>query len=686
MLRLLLKLKLTIIATVFSLSVFCNQKVDLIDVQSRELASNAIELQLTFSEALKMPTGFAIDSPAKILVDLENVNVNIPDSKKSEKINLGVMKGYDFIETEDKTRVVIDVLNIVPYEIKSNNNIVTILLSGDATPIKSTKINDSIITQVQDFDFRRGESGEGRVILDLTDDGTAVDFRQDGNDIIVDFKSTTASEKLLRKYDVSDFGTPIKKVIIDKANGDVRVNIQTEGLFEKIAYQLEDKFIVEARPITQAEKDATDAENFEYKGERISLNFQEIEVRSVLQVLADFTGLNIIASDTVEGSVTLKLNDVPWDQALEFILKSKGLGKRLSGNVILIAPNEELALREQNELEAKQQAENLAVLRSEFITINYAKAADMVAMLKDENNSILSARGQISSDERTNSLLVKDTEDKLEEIRNIVARLDKPVRQVLIEAQIVEATDDFNDALGIEMSTAARPRIDKYRIGIGPTKELARTFTGSRTDLTTNATDLNYSGTSVGTFGSTLGKLGLAIANLPGGTLLDLELQAFEAETKANIISRPKLMTLDQKKATIETGKEVAFETTANGGTTTTFKKAVVKLEVTPQITPNGKITMELSLSKDSVGEQTSTGESTIDTTNMTTNVLVDNGETIVLGGVFTLDQQTIKNKVPVFGDIPVIGKLFRSGTSRNNKNEILIFVTPKIVSPFERS
>ena len=398
-------------------------------------------------------------------------------------------------------------------------------------------------------------------------------------------------------------------------------------------------------------------------------------MRAVLQIIADFTGLNIVTSDSIQGTITLKLEDVPWDQALDYILKTKGLGKRNSGNVLLIAPNEEITSREQLELESIQQASALAALRSEYMQINYAKAEDVVNMLKDSDNTLLSSRGQVSFDERTNTLLVKETPEKILTIKKLLEKMDVPVRQVSIEAQIVVIKDNFSDALGLKLTGSATPKVGRKILGIGPNITSARTVADDPTLKSTNATDLfmDFSDDAA------IGRIGFALAKLAGGTLLDLELQASEAEDKSRTIARPKLMTLDQQTAIIETGQEIPYVNSSDGNTTVTFKKAVVKLEVTPSITPNDQISMELNIAQDKPGNDFS-GTTGIDTTSIQTTVLVDNGETVVLGGVFSVNQLSKKNRIPYLSKIPFLGKLFTAGSARNERTETIIFITPRIV------
>ncbi len=765
---------------IVSISIWANfimadTKIELLDIKIKLIADGQAQITLNFSKQSVLPTEFSIDNPSKMIFDFTAVSNKISKSSASQCSALGVIKEVNFVEAEDKTRMVVAVMHVTPFKIERDGNNIIITLAGDAkmssnsntdadiapksltrSKVKEDDDNNDdesceISASVSDIpavpsattttadnynikaiDFRRGESGEGRLIIELASDAAPIDFREVDNEMVLEYAGATIPDKLLRRFDVSDFGTPIKRVVVMKKDDSVLFKIQAVGDYDKVAYQLDNQYIVEVKSITNQEKEAVKAQKFKFTGERISLNFQDIEVRAVLQLLADFTGLNIVASDSVAGNVTLRLDNVPWDQALDFILKSKGLGKREDGNIVLIAPNEEIAAREQLELETMKQAETLAPLQSEYVQINYAKAADIEKMLNSEDNSLLSDRGVVSVDVRTNTLLVKDTADKLEEIEKFIEKLDVPIRQVLIEAQIVQTTDGLMEALGMHLGGLTSPQIGKYGVGVGGNVNTAvyaadtykgTDYYGTMKSITSNTTGLanaatttaqqaaagaattttgssSSSGSSGGSGGSTFtdpmqafdfpanttapaGSIGLAISRLPGGTLLDLELRAAEQEAKSKVLARPKLMTLDQQKSSIESGVDIPYSTTAQAGATPTvsFKKAVLKLEVTPQITPNNKVLMTLTVNQDTPGQIYSSGPA-INTTSLSTNILVDNGETVVLGGIFQLTHNKTVNKIPFFGDIPFIGRLFRDNSETNNRSEILIFVTPKVIKP----
>lgn len=652
--------------------------VRLLNLEARSTPGNKAQIMLEFSEMPPAPTSFSMNDPAKIIFDFSNVSSSLKREIMRQKIVLGVMQGYNVVESGDTTRLILDVNNIVPYTIDTDRNRIIITLENDAGPI-GAEISQYTISGL---DFRRGEQGEGRVIIDFTDEMVPVDYKQRNNEIIVEFRGATAPDNLLRRYDVKDFGTNIDKISLEQKNSNTILHVFGTGTFEQIGYQLDKQYVIEVRPVSAEVLEQLKIQKFQFTGEKISLNFQDIPIRAVLQLIADFTGLNIVISDTVQGNVTLRLEEIPWDQALDFILKSKGLAKRQSGEVLLIAPSEELAAREQLELEAVQQVQSLETLQTEYIQVNFAKAADLVTIIKDSNNSLLSSRGQVSEDTRTNTLLVKDIPANIIAIRLLVERLDIPVRQVMIETQIVETSNTLTHALGIRFTGAATPQLGKYTLGVAPNMELANQFAQDPTSKeiadTTDSQNLFFDFVS-----GALGKVALALGRLPGGTLLDMELQASETEGTSKTIARPKLLTLDQQSASIETGTEIPYVTTSQAGATptTTFQSAVLRLEVTPQITPNNKISMELDVTNDTPGTVLEgTTSPSINTTTLNTNVLVDNGETIVLGGIFKLVSNKTRNSLPYLHRIPVIGQLFSRNFGDATRTEILIFVTPRIL------
>lgn len=675
-----LKYVFCIILPLYTVSVVATSDVpvQLINLEARSTPGNKAQLMLEFSGMPPDPTSFAINDPAKIVFDFPNVNSSIKRDMMRQKIVLGVMEGFNIVEAGETTRLILDVNNIVPYTIDTDRNRIIITLENDAGPIG----NEITKYTISGLDFRRGEQGEGRVVIDFTDDMVPIDYKQRNNEITVEFRGATAPENLLRRYDVKDFGTNIDRIALTQKNSNIILQVFGNGTFEQIGYQMGKQYIIEVRPVSAEALEQLKIQKFQFTGEKISLNFQDIPIRAVLQLIADFTGLNIVISDTVQGNVTLRLEEIPWDQALDFILKSKGLAKRESGDVLLIAPSEELAAREQLELEAVQQVQSLEALQTEYIQVNFAKASDLVTIIKDSNNSLLSSRGQVSEDTRTNTLLVKDIPENIIAIRLLVERLDIPVRQVMIETQIVETSNTLTHALGIRFTGAATPQLGKYTLGVAPNMTLANNFAQDPTSKeigdTSDSQNLFFDFIS-----GALGKVALALGRLPGGTLLDMELQASETEGTSKTIARPKLLTLDQQTASIETGTEIPYVTTSQAGATptTTFASAVLRLEVTPQITPNNKISMELDVTNDTPGPTLdNTDAPSINTTSLNTNVLVDNGETIVLGGIFKLVSNKTRNSLPYLHRIPVIGQLFSRNFGDATRTEILIFVTPRIL------
>jgi type IV pilus assembly protein PilQ len=503
-------------------------------------------------------------------------------------------------------------------------------------------------------------------------------MRQQAGNIVLDLKNASLPEVLQRRLDVTDFATPVKIIDTESRDGGVRMKISAIGAYDHLAYQSDNQFTVEIRETTEAEKEERRKQEFGYTGERLSLNFQDIEVRSVLQLLADFTGTNIVVSDTVSGNLTLRMQNVPWDQALDIVLKTKGLAKRENGNVMLIAPSEEIAAREKLELESQKQIEELAPLYSDFIQINYAKASDLATLLQSEDSSLMSDRGKVTTDERTNTLLIQDTAEKLEQIRRMVALLDIPVRQVLIESRIVIANNDFSRDLGVKFGASGNAdSSDRFIVGGG-----------------TQPGDINYGynpGFEVpagsGNEGLLVnlpvanpsGSLGLALGKI-GSSLIQLELSAMQLEDRGEVISSPRVITSNQQEASIQQGTEVPYqEASSSGATSVSFKDAVLELKVTPQITPDDNIIMDLKVSKDSVGTMFA-GVPSIDTRNVSTRVLVENGETLVLGGIYEQERGKEVERIPFFGSLPGVGWLFKTESKTDQKQELLIFVTPKII------
>lgn len=643
------------------------------------LPGDRVQIELGFDGPVDPPGSFTIDNPARIALDFPRVQARLPN--RSISVDTGSTRDVTAIEAGGRTRVVIGLVRPAGFDTRvEGNNVYVTVESGAAAPqaratAEGRNAGKSVVREV---DFRRGNQGEGRVIITLADPGMSVDMQREGNSVTLDFPGGRINAELERRLDVSDFGTPVQSVDAYNRSRGAAVVINAGTDFEHIAYQTDDQFVVEVQPLAQqAAAKAAPREAAKYTGERLSLNFQSIEVRAVLQLLADFTGLNMVTSDTVKGNLTLRLKNVPWDQALDIILKSKGLGMRKDGNVVMVAPAGEIAAREKLELEAAKQVAELAPLRSRSIQVNYAKAGDIATLLKSKENSLLSGRGNITVDERTNKLLVQDTQESLDAIANLVQELDIPVRQVLIESRIVLATDDFSKELGVRFGMTRLTSADGDDLIISGSHESTTEFLNGDDLSSPQRLNVNLPATS-----SQAGTLGLALAKLPFGTLLELELSAAQAEGRSETVSSPKVITANQQEAVIETGTEIPYQqATSSGATSVSFKKAVLSLTVTPQITPDDRIIMDLEVTKDApnFGNQV-LGVPPIDTQSVTTQVLVDNGETVVLGGVYEQTKSHTVNRVPFFGDLPIVGALFRNKLDSDSKSELLVFVTPKIL------
>lgn len=667
------------------------------DITFTGLSGNRVQINLKMSKPIKNPASFTIDNPARIAFDLPATKSAL--GKRSQSIGIGAAESITAVEVKGRTRVVLNLADMVPYQTTTKGNDVIITLGDSmiaaapaatqATTPSTTRTASTAPTSgnsISNIDFRRGTNGEGRVVVTLSNPSIPVDMHQEGGKVILDFKNASIANELQRRLDVTDFATPVQTIDTTGSRNGVRMAITPTGDYEHLAYQTNNQFTVEVRPTTKEEKAERRKKEFGYTGERLSLNFQDIEVRSVLQLLADFTGSNIVVSDTVGGNLTLRMQNVPWDQALDIVLKTKGLAKRKSGNVMLIAPSEEIAAREKLELEAQKQIEELAPLYSDYIQVNYAKAEDMADLLKNEDNTMLSERGTVTLDSRTNTLLVQDTADKLEQVRSMVTRLDVPVRQVLIESRIVLANNDFAKDLGVKFGFSRSSTFDKNQFFSLGGKQEGDVIFGGNTAEDAVGTGFLIPGDK-GTEGllvnlpvnNPAGSLGLAIGRL-GSHLLQLELSAMQAEDRGEVISSPRVITSNQQEASIRQGVEIPYqEASSSGATSVSFKEAVLELKVRPQITPNDHIIMDLDVSKDSVG-QIFAGVPSINTRNVSTRVLVDNGETLVLGGIYEQETGKESDRVPFLGDLPGVGWLFKTERNINDKSEMLIFVTPKIV------
>jgi len=674
----------------------------LVDISHASLPGNKQQLALTMSGPAQEPKAFTIDNPARIALDLPDTVNELDES--NIRISAGLLQNVTTVESGGRTRVVINLASMVPYSTAVQGNQLLVTLDGDKgddgpqgslLAAAQQDATNSLVTAdgvrgktraIESIDFRRGPLGEGRIIFQLSTPGIVTDMREEGGRVVVEFPDTSLPPELQRRLDVMDFGTPIQFIDTLSNKRGSKVIIQPASKeFEQLAYQSDRMFTVELKPMTREEIEENRKAKFGYSGEKLSLNFQDIEVRSVLQLLADFTDLNIVVSDTVQGKLTLRLKNTPWDQALDIILQSKALGKRQAGNVIMIAPAEEIANRERIELEGMRQKVELAPIRTEFFQANYAKASELATLLESQSGGgMLSDRGSVTVDDRTNTLLISDTAEQLADIRALVHRLDIPIRQVLIESRIVIATDDFNRDIGVRWG------VNRNTANPGGQVDPNGGFAASGS--TTGLTQLlnNESLATPGRWNVNLGannpagQIGLALAKLPLGTLLELELSAMQAEGVGEVISSPRVITANQRQAYIEQGVEIPYlESSSAGGASVAFRKAVLGLKVTPQITPDDRIIMDLTINKDTVGEIFGAGNlqvPSIDTRELATQVLVDNGETVVLGGVY--EQRTIDktDSVPFFGTLPLIGKLFKHRIVEDDKTELLVFVTPKIV------
>src|SRR5882757_8791547 len=667
-----------------------------IDVQP--LAGQQLQITLRLSGPPPQPLSFTIDNPARISFDLPGTTLALANRRIDVHTS-----GVDSIlaaETKDRTRLVMNLDKLVPYDTRVEGNNIVVNLGGANNASVSTGTAASVVRSssaaagqraIRSIDFRRSQDGAGRIMVRLTDPHTHINLRQVGNQIVVDFDADLP-KNLARRYDATDFGTPISSFDASRAGNGTRLAINATGDYEQLAYQSDDQYVVEIQP--QRKAAAAQDDKPTYTGERLTLNFQEIETRAVLQLLADASGQNIVVSDTVNGNVTLRLQNVPWDQALDIVLRTKGLDKRRQDNVIIVAPQEELAAREKADLAAKKDIQELAPLRSEYLQVNYAKAKDMEALIKSQGGTLLSARGNVAVDERTNTLLLQDTADRLADIRRLVATLDIPVRQVLIEARIVIVNDDFRRDLGARVGyTTAQAN--------GANGIWTTSGTAAGTDTAIASAIANRSGTGNGSIAVPTGanapqryNVNLPVSS-PAGSfalgilgsnyIVDLELSAAQAETRAEVISSPRVITANQKEATIEQGTEIPYQQSASSGATTiSFKKAVLSLKVTPQITPDNRIILDLDVKKDTIGTITvasgGVNVPSIDTREIATQVLVNDGQTVVLGGILETEHRDAQTKVPFLGDIPVLGHLFKEQGKTNNKDELLIFVTPKIV------
>ena len=654
-------------------------------------------VRIDFSQPLQaVPNGFAIQSPARVALDVPGATNGL--GRNTVEINQGNIRSVNVVQAGERTRLVVNLKTAAAYRAQLQGKSLLVVFdpvvaagpARAAAPVFAESRN--LETQpIRDLDFRRGTDASGRVIVALPNNQIGVDIRQQGQNLVVEFLKSSLPEGLRRRLDVTDFGTPVSTITTAQVGDRVRVLIEPKGAWEHSAYQSDNQFVVEVRQ--QKIDPAKLSQGPGFTGEKLSLNFQNIEVRSLLQVIADFTNFNVVTSDSVTGSVTLRLKDVPWDQALDIVLQAKGLGMRKSGNVLWIAPKDEIAAKEKLDLESRNAIQNLEPLRTQSFQLNYTKAADIAAQLTAGTGAarILSTRGSVIAEPRTNQLFVTDIPVKLESVQQLIGKLDIPVRQVLIEARIVEASDTFGKSLGVRLGGSDLRGVrggdpgyalsGNNRIAIGGTYGAVSGTTGEGdTQLdTTNTTFVNLP--AIGQGGFSPSTFAISLFSAAANRFLNLELSALEADGKGKLVSSPRIVTADQTKAMIEQGTEFPYQqATSSGATAVAFRRATLKLEVTPQITPEGNIILDLDINKDSRGETTAAGIA-INTKHIKTQVLVENGGTVVIGGIFELTETENEAKVPVLGDLPGVGNLFKNRQRSSNKQEMLVFITPKMIA-----
>lgn len=650
------------------------------------LPGDRVELKLAFDEPVNKPHGYTLEQPARIALDLPGVSNKL--GVKNRELGVGNARSVTVVEAQGRTRLIVNLTTLVPYSTRIEGSNLFVVLGESSAPVAVS--NSAVVAPVatpapskplltskaiNNIDFRRGEDGAGNVIITLSDPSISSNIEEQSGKIHVSFAKTQLPEALRVRLDVQDFATPVKFVDATTQGGGAAIAIEPTGRYDYLAYQTDDKLTISIKPLTEDEAQKRKAERFAYSGEKLSLNFQDIDVRSVLQLIADFTDLNLVASDTVQGNITLRLQNVPWDQALDLVLKTKGLDKRQVGNVLLVAPADEIAARERQELESQRQIAELAPLRREVVQVNYAKAADIAKLFQSVTNTEgqVDERGSIAVDDRTNNIIAYQTQDRLDELRRIVAQLDIPVRQVMIEARIVEANVDYDKSLGVRWGGT-----QIFANGRGAVYG-SDDFGDEGGDAGEDSNG-NYPFVDLGVTNRTAG---IGIGYVTDNLILDLELSAMEKSGNGEIVSQPKVVTSDKETAKILKGSEIPYqEASSSGATSTSFKEAVLSLEVTPQITPDNRIIMEVKVTKDAPDFANALNDvPPINKNEVNAKVLVNDGETIVIGGVFSNTQSRSVDKVPLLGDLPFLGRLFRRDTVTEEKSELLVFLTPRIVN-----
>jgi type IV pilus assembly protein PilQ len=665
------------------------------DIAFSSQPGGRLEVQLTFDEPpVADLESYTIEEPARIVLDLPQTRSVLEEKRfpLSEPNATSVM----LLEAGDRTRLIVNLVELVPFESEISGRRLILRVGRDTAEFAASQTKtevlrsdanrvERVVSEITDLTFQRSSDGEGLLVLTLSNPAVDASIFSEGGKITLQFMNTNVREALIRRFDVTDFATPVQKVEVTTTERGTRLQLQADGRFDYLAYQTGNEYVLAVAPMTLDEKRER-LNEFNYVGDRISLNFQNIEVRSVLQLIADFTELNLVASDSVTGNITLRLQSVPWDQALDLVLKTRGLDSRKIGNVLMVAPAQEIAERERLEIEANKQLAELAPLQSEFIRIRYAKAAEVVTLFaagSEEGGSLISERGSVVVDERTNSIVVTDTAAKLAEIRDLIEKVDIPIRQVMIEARIVIASSNIDQQLGIRWGGGyLNVDGDKFTSVAGDTASV----TNLNSQLIAGTSPVQMPTAPFVDLGVSARTSGFAVGFTSTDLFLTAELSALEASGEGEVVSQPKVITGDKQKASIKSGTEIPYqEGAASGATTTAFKEAVLKLDVTPNITPDDRILLDLVVNQDSVGELVPSGNGglipTIDTTELTTQVLVGNGETVVLGGVFKNEELVKVEKVPLLGDIPYLGNLFKSRANTQQKTETLIFITPRILS-----
>lgn len=674
-------------------------------------------VKFDFDESAAKPSAYTIERPARIVMDFVDTKSQL--DRKKFSLSYGNVESVMVLETADRSRVVVNLLELSPYDFRIDGNSLhlEIGVKSSAGPFvqseeeKALEGRDLQNTKVTHVDFKRGELGEGNLIFELTDDSLDADVRLESRKIKLTFSKSAVSENWQRNYDVLDFATPVKGFQVAQEGPNVVVTIDPTGDYDYLAYQTDNTYVLSVRPLTQEELEDRNRE-FQYVGEKLSLNFQDIKVRSVLQIIADFTHLNLVTSDSVDGNITLRLQDVPWDQALDLILRTKGLDKRQVGNVLMVAPAAEIAERERQEIETQKQLQELAPLQTEFIRIRYASAVELFSLFGNNTDdsdggdeegssdgaastgSILSPRGRVVVDERTNALLITDTADKIEEFKRLIANIDVPLRQVLVEARIVIASDNFDESIGVTWGGGQRSDDSGNRIGISGSIGGLTTEVGADTStsvITGGPSGVVFPESNFVDLGAAAENPGsLAVGYLSNNSFLAAELSALATDGRGEIVSQPKVITGDKQEAEIKTGEEIPYlEASASGRSTIKFREAVLSMKVTPSITPDNRLILDLVIKQDSRGDNINTGGGDQATSSIPviikneiqTQALVDNGKTLVLGGVFAESELESETKVPLLGDIPLLGRAFKRTSVQNEKNELLIFITPRILA-----